>query len=105
TLQVPFGARNLVAVQAAQHADLDALAAEAHRRIHRLAHRAAERDALLQLQRDVLCNQLSIELRLVDLENVDKHLAIRPLLNVGLQLVDLRALAADDDTRTRGADN
>ena len=27
------------------------------------------------------------------------------LLDVGLQLVDLRALAADDDARTRGADD
>src|SRR5262249_47394800 len=29
----------------------------------------------------------------------------RPLLQVLLQLVDLRALAPDDDPRTRGADN
>src|SRR6185437_1070641 len=105
TLQVPLRARNFIAVQAARDTDLDALAAKAQRRIHRLAHRAAERDALFQLQRDVLSNQLSIELRLVDLENVNEDFPIGPLLNVGLQLVDLRALAADDDTRTRGADN
>src|SRR5260370_22329597 len=45
TLQVPLGARDFVAVQPARNADLDALAAEAQRRIHALTHRAAERDA------------------------------------------------------------
>src|SRR3954470_1651224 len=53
-LQVPLRARDLVAVQAARDAHLDAFAAKAQRRIHRLAHRAAEADALLQLQGDVL---------------------------------------------------
>ena len=70
-----------------------------------LAHGAAEADTLLQLQRDVLRHQLRIELRLVDLEDVDEHLARGALLDVGLQLVDLRALAADDDARTRRADD
>src|SRR5580704_4696047 len=50
-----------------------------------------------KLTRDVLAHQLCVQLRLVDLENVDKDFAVGPLLNVSLQLVDLRALAADDD--------
>ena len=70
-----------------------------------LAHRAAEADTLLELERDVLGNQLSVELRLVDLEDVDEDLAAGALLDVGLELVDLGALAADDDARTRGADD
>ncbi len=54
TLQIPLGTRDFVAVQAAGDANLDALAAKAQRRVDRLAHGAAEADALLQLQRDVL---------------------------------------------------
>ncbi len=71
----------------------------------RLAHGAAEADALLELQRDVLGDELRVELGLVDLEDVDEDLARGALLDVGLELVDLRALAADDDARTRGADD
>src|SRR6202030_763983 len=85
--------------------DLDALATEAKRGVDRLAHGAAEADALLELQRDVLGDQLCVELGLVDLKDVDKHLARGPLLDVGLELVDLGALAADDDARTSSADD
>src|SRR5208283_512128 len=104
-LQIPLRARNLIAVQPARHTNLDALAAKAQRRINRLAHRTAEANALLQLQRDVLGDQLRVKLRLVDLQNVNEDLARAPFLNVGLQLIDLRALAADNDAGTRGADD
>src|SRR5277367_3806326 len=104
-LQIPLGTRNFVAVQTARNANLDSLAAEAQRRINRLAHRAAEADALLELQRDVLCHQLRIELRLVDFENVDKDIAVGALLQLNLELLNLGALAADDDARARGADD
>src|SRR6202789_3296909 len=104
-LQIPLRAGNLITVQAARHADLDPLATEPQSRIHALAHRTAEADALLQLQSNVLAHQLSIELWLVHLEDVDKHLAASALLDVGLQLVDLRALATDDDARARGAND
>src|SRR5258708_2994287 len=81
-LEVPLGARDLVAVQAARDANLDSLAAEAQRRVDRLAHRTAEADSLLELQRDVLGNQLCVELGLVDLEDVDEDLARGALLDV-----------------------
>src|ERR1700712_2273742 len=42
TLEIPFGTGDLIAVQAARDADLDALAAEAEGRIDRHAHDAAE---------------------------------------------------------------
>src|SRR5262245_53487858 len=48
-VQVPLGARDLGAVQPARDADLDALGAEAERRVDGLAHRAPESDALLEL--------------------------------------------------------
>src|SRR5215469_10768509 len=66
-VQVPLRARDLGAVQAARHSHLDAARAETQRRLDRLAHRAAEGDALLELHGHRLANQLRIELRLLDL--------------------------------------
>src|SRR5205814_3275390 len=70
----------------------------------RLSHRAAEGDALFELHRDRLANQLRVELGLLDLLNVDEHLAVRLLLDFLLQLVDFRPLPADDDAGPRGID-
>src|SRR6185437_3166796 len=58
-----------------------------------------------QLQRNALRHQLRVEFRLVHFENVDKDLAVRALLQVRLQLLNLRALAPDDDARTRRTDD
>src|SRR5919106_822609 len=73
-------------------------------RLDRLAHRATERHALFELHGHRLGNQLRFELRLLDLLDVDEDLAVRPLLDLLLQLVDFGPLAADDDARTRGVD-
>jgi hypothetical protein len=103
-LQIPFAARNFGAVQAARYAHLDALAAEAQRRIHGFTHRPAESHALLELQGDRFRHQLRIQLRLVYFLNVDENLALGALGQIQLQLLDLRALASDDDAGPRGAD-
>src|SRR5437870_267650 len=50
-VQIPLGARDLGAVETAGDADLDPARAEAQRRFDRLAHRAAECDALFELHR------------------------------------------------------
>ena len=76
----------------------------AHRRLDRLAHRTAERHALFQLQRDRFRYQLRIQFRLVHFLDVNKHFPAGLLRQVLLQLLDFRALAADDDTRTLGLD-
>src|SRR5579859_178918 len=104
-LEIPLGTGDLVAVQAAGNANLDSLAAETQRRIDALAHGAAEANALLKLESDVLGDQLGVELGLVDLENVDKHIAAGALAELGLELLNLRTLAADHDAGTRGADD
>src|SRR5262245_54996825 len=103
-MQVPLRAGDLGAVQAARDAHLDAARAEAQRRFHRLAHRAAERHALLELHRHRFGDELRIELRLLDLLDVDEDLAVGPLLDLLLQLVDFRALAPDDEAGARGVD-
>src|SRR5262249_28721813 len=43
--------------------------------------------------------------RLMYFLNVDEHVAVGALLQLNLQFVDLSALAADDDARTRGLDD
>src|SRR3989454_2988199 len=104
TLEVPFGARDLGAAQPARHADFHALGAEAHGRLDRLFHGPAEGDATLHLQTHRLSDQLRLQLRLVDLHDVDEDLAAGLLLKVVAQLVHLGPLAADDDPGPRGVD-
>src|SRR6266576_6489169 len=96
-MQIPLGPRDFGAVQTSGDAHLDAAGAEAQRRLHRLAHRAAEGDALLELHRHRFGDELRVELRLLDLLDVDEDYASALLLDLLLQLVDLRPLAADDD--------
>src|SRR4051812_29479662 len=103
-VQVPLGAGDFRAIQAARDAHLDPARAEAQRRFDRLAHRAAERHALFELHRHRLADQLRVELGLLDLLDVDEDLAVGLLLDLLFQLVDFRALAADDDARARGVD-
>ena len=104
-LQIPLRTRDFVAIQSPAHPHLDALAAEAQRRVYRLAHRPPETHALFQLQRNRFRHQLRIQFRLMHFLDIDMHLARRALLQILLQLVDFRALAPDDDSRTRRLDN
>src|SRR5258708_9190901 len=104
-LQIPLGARDFISIQPSTDPHLDAFAAEAQSRIHSLAHGAAETNALFQLQCNRLRYQLRVEFRLMHFLDVDKHLSRRPLLQFALQLVNLRAFAADNDPRPRRLDN
>src|SRR5205085_835665 len=104
-LQIPFAAGDLRAVQAARHAHLDALRAEALRVLDRASHGAAEGDALFKLLRDLLGLELRVQLRLVNLLYVDVDLTARALFDLLLELVNLRALAPDDDAGARRVDD
>jgi hypothetical protein len=104
SLQVPFGACDLPSAEASRDAHLDPLGPEALCRLDGLAHGAAESDALLQLRGDRLGDELGIDLGLVDLEDVDEHVPLRPLLDLFLEPVDLHALATDDDSGPGGQD-
>src|SRR5258706_3413189 len=103
-LAVGLVARHFGAAQAARAGDADALRAGAHRGSDRLLHAAAERDALLELLGDVLGDQLGVEVGALDLLDVELHDLLGELLHLLRQLVDLLALAADDQAGTRGAD-
>src|SRR5690606_9425800 len=66
-LHVLLGPAHLGAAEAAGQLDAHALGAHPHRRAHGLLHRAAERDAALELLRDVLRDEAGVELGPLDL--------------------------------------
>src|SRR5262249_28490880 len=101
---VALGARHLRAAEAAGDLDLAALGAGAHRARQRALHRAAEGDAVAQLLGDRLRDQVRVELRALDLEDVDLDLLARHPVQVLAQGVDLGTGLADHDARTRGVD-
>src|SRR5215467_8728855 len=100
-LAIPFHARDLRAAEPARAIDADAAGAEPHRRLHGALHGAAEGHAALELLRDRFRHELGIELRLADLDDVDHDVGFRELSDLLAQLLDVGALLADDNDRTR----
>src|SRR6202011_5011046 len=101
---IPFHARDFGAAETARAVDPNTFGAEAHRRLHRALHGAAERDAALELLRDRFGDQRGVELRLADLDDVDDDVGGGDIGDALAQLVDVRALLADHDTGTRRVD-
>src|SRR6185369_11572204 len=100
-VRVALGARHLSDTQAAADLDLAALRPRAHRAREPALHRAPEGHAVAQLLGHGLRDELRVELRALDLEDVDlDRLAGHPV-QVATQRVDLRAGLADDDPGTR----
>src|ERR1700704_3033954 len=99
---IPFHARDFGAAQTARAVDTNALGAKAHRRLHRALHGAAERDAALELLRDRFGDQRGVELGLADFDDVDDDVRGGDIGDLLAQLVDVGALLADHDARTRG---
>src|SRR5688572_4541566 len=104
-LQVPLTPRDFRAVQTATDFDFDSLRAKAERLFHGLSHRAPKSNSLFELRRNLLSLQLRVQLGLMNLLNRNQHLAARTRRDVALQLVDLRALATDDDPGSRRVDD
>ena len=101
---VSLASRDFRAAQAAGNLDLDSLGAEAHRAADRLLHRTAERNAALQLLRDILGDERRVEVGLANLGDVDIDVLLRLALEAVLDLLDARAAAADDHARLRRVD-
>ena len=101
-------AGDLGAAETTAEADTDAVGAVRHGGLDGLLHGAAEGDAALELQGDVLGHELGDQvgaLHFVHFEDdvVDAGLA-GDLLDLGAEVLELIALAADDDARTGGPD-
>src|SRR5690606_26369877 len=101
---VPFHARDFRAAKATRAVDADTFGAQAHRRLNGALHGTTERDAALELLGDRLSNQLGVDLRLADLDDVEVRLSLGHLGQLAAQLLDVGALLANDQPRTRGVD-
>lgn len=85
--------------ESAGNHDLDTFCPETEGRFHGFLHGAPERDAADELTGNVFRQELRVELGALDLLDIDVDLAAQLFLEVVAQLVDLGALAADDDPR------
>src|SRR5205085_1903106 len=96
---VTLGPRDLRTPQPARRLDLDALCAHPHRALDRPLHGPPERDALCQLVRHRVRHELGVELRPLDLLDVDADFLARKLRQLVAQLVHLGAALADHHAR------
>src|SRR4051812_46866161 len=88
-LAVELRARHLGAVEAARALDPDALGTGTHGGLDRLAHGATELHATRQLLGDTLGDQLSVDLGVLDLEDVQLDLLAGELLELAADAVGL----------------
>ena len=101
-LAVPLDAGNLGAAETAGDVDTNALRTKTQRRLHGALHGAAEGHAALELLGDRLGDQRRIDLGLAHLDDVEMHFRLRKARELAAQLLDVGALLADQDARTRG---
>ena len=99
-----LGAGDFCAAQTAGNAGLDALCAQAHGAADGLFHSAAEGNAFFQLLRNALCNQLSGQVGLFHLNDVDVNGLADHFLYLLAELVDFRAALADNHAGLRAVD-
>src|SRR5690349_14666029 len=103
-LAVELRARHLGAVETTRALDPDALGTGAHRGLHGLLHRTTELHATGELLGNTLGDELSVDLGVLDLEDVQLDLLAGELLELGAQAVGLGAAATDDDARASRVD-
>ena len=72
--------------------------------MHRALHGAAESDPAFKLVGNTVGNQLGIDIRLADFDDVQADVALGHRGDLLAQLLDVRTLLADDDTRAGGID-
>src|SRR5690606_9961767 len=84
---------------AAAH-DLDTFCAQTKSGLHSTLHRTAESHAANELVSNTLRNKLRIDFRLADFNDVQLHFAAGHRCKLRTKLFDVRALLADDHTRT-----
>src|SRR5262245_9314225 len=88
---IALGAAHLGAAEPPAALHLNAVGAGAHRRSERALHRAPEADAVLELFRDRLGDELRVQLGALDLVDVDVHVLVRHAVDLFAQRVDLGA--------------
>src|SRR4029077_14167615 len=101
---LPLTPGHLGAAEAAGDRDADALGTGLHRPRARLLQHLAERHPTLELLGDVLGDEVGVEHRVGDLEDVHLHDLAGRLAERLTELLDLRAARADDHAGLRGLD-
>ena len=104
TLVIAFAAGDFSTAQTAAAGALDALSTQTGGGLHGLLHSAAEGDALFQLLSDVLSNQLCVQVRAADLNDVQIHGLAQTSFHVLAQIFDLSASLTDDNTGAGAVD-
>src|SRR5262245_30028852 len=102
---MPFAPSDFSTIQATTNFHLDALSAEPQRLLDSFPHSATKRDALLELRRNLFGLQLRVQFRLVNLLDRNQHFTAGLRRKIALELIDLRAFPANDDSRTRRVNN
>merc|ERR1712137_790256 len=102
TFTVPFGTCDFCTAQTTSDVHPDTQGAHAHGVLHGPLHRATEGHTALQLLSDGLANELCVEFRLANLNNVQVQLGIGHGSDLLAKNFDVRAFFADDHARTRG---
>src|SRR5256712_1086321 len=95
-LPLPLAAAHLSAAEATRDRDANALRAGLHRPLHGLLQHFSEGHAPLELLRHVLRDEVRIELRIADLEDVHLDHLAGHLPEHLAELLDLRAALSDD---------
>src|SRR6478752_7614652 len=95
-LALPFAAGDVGTAEAARALDLDAVDAEGHRDLDGLLDGAAERDAALELERDVLGHELGLDLGLLHFLDVQQDLLADELAEILLTREPARLPVAAD---------
>src|SRR4029453_2096702 len=104
SLEVALAAPHLGAAQASRGLEPYPFGAELHGGGERLLHGAPEGHAPLELQRDVLRDELRVELGLPDLPDVHEDLAVGEARELLAQRLHLGTALADQDPGARGVD-
>ncbi|CVI17715.1 hypothetical protein AGR1A_Cc40379 [Agrobacterium fabacearum CFBP 5771] len=101
---VPFGTSDFGATETATAGDLDAFGAKTHCGLNRTLHRTAESHAALELLGDRLSDESRVDFRLAHFNDVEVRFGVGHLRKLLAKLLDVRALLADDETRTSRMD-
>jgi hypothetical protein len=94
-LNLFLGTRNFRAAQATAKQHTNTLRVRTHGLLNRLFHRAAERNALLQLLRNAATNQIGIQFRRANLNDVQTHALLGHGFQLSAQFINFRAAAAN----------
>jgi hypothetical protein len=92
-------ASNFCTAKAPAYEHANALGVCAHGFLNRLLHSATERNTFLQLFRNAATNQIRIQFRLANLNDIQAHALFRLGLQLGAQLINFLTAATNHNTR------